>query len=77
VCDGILERFEEAAVPLAEEFGALPVIGIGHSLGALLQVSSAANMSQSVMLVQYTHLRVARLSVSFDCVSASHDVTAR
>jgi hypothetical protein len=40
VCDGILERFEEAAVPLAEEFGALPVIGIGHSLGALLQVSN-------------------------------------
>jgi hypothetical protein len=45
VCDGILERFEEAAVPLAEEFGALPVIGIGHSLGALLQVSSAANLT--------------------------------
>jgi hypothetical protein len=47
VCDGILERFEEAAVPLAEEFGALPVIGIGHSLGALLQVSCTSNLTIS------------------------------
>lgn len=38
MCDGILERFERAAVPLAAEYGALPVVGIGHSLGALLQL---------------------------------------
>jgi hypothetical protein len=38
VCDGILDRFEKAALPLAEEYGALPVVGIGHSCGALLQL---------------------------------------
>lgn len=38
VCDGILDRFEQAAVPLAAEYGALPVVGIGHSCGALLQL---------------------------------------
>ncbi|CAM9128144.1 unnamed protein product [Phaeothamnion confervicola] len=38
VCDGILERFERAAVPLAQEYGALPVVGVGHSCGALLQL---------------------------------------
>jgi hypothetical protein len=37
-CDSILERFEKVAFPLAQEYGALPVIGIGHSCGALLQV---------------------------------------
>lgn len=38
VCDGILDRFEQAAVPLAAQYGALPVVGIGHSCGALLQL---------------------------------------
>ncbi|CAM9434525.1 unnamed protein product [Chrysoparadoxa australica] len=38
ICDGILERFESAALPLAEEYGALPVVGVGHSCGALLQL---------------------------------------
>ncbi|CAM9741006.1 unnamed protein product [Discosporangium mesarthrocarpum] len=38
VCDSILDRFEQAAVPLAREYGALPVVGIGHSCGALLQL---------------------------------------
>jgi hypothetical protein len=38
VCDRVLEKFERVAIPLAQEYGALPVIGIGHSCGALLQV---------------------------------------
>ena len=38
VCDSILECFERAAVPLAKQYGALPVVGMGHSCGALLQV---------------------------------------
>jgi hypothetical protein len=38
VCDEVLEHFEKAAVPLAREFGALPVVGVGHSCGALLHV---------------------------------------
>jgi hypothetical protein len=38
VCDTVLERFERVAIPLAKEYGALPVVGIGHSCGALLQV---------------------------------------
>lgn len=38
VCDSILECFERAAVPLAKQHGALPVVGMGHSCGALLQV---------------------------------------
>ena len=37
ICDGVLAKFERVAVELAQEFGALPVIGIGHSLGAVLQ----------------------------------------
>jgi len=37
-CDMVLERFEKVAIPLAKEYGALPVVGIGHSCGALLHV---------------------------------------
>lgn len=36
-CDGILQSFDSTARELAKEFGPLPVIGMGHSLGALLQ----------------------------------------
>ncbi len=38
VCDTVLERFEKVAIPLAKEYGALPVVGVGHSCGALLHV---------------------------------------
>lgn len=37
-CDDVLTRFEELAPTLAREYGALPVVGIGHSCGALLQL---------------------------------------
>jgi len=37
-CDGVLTKFEAVAPTLAREYGALPVVGIGHSCGALLQV---------------------------------------
>ncbi len=37
-CDDIIARFERIATPLARTYGALPVIGIGHSCGSLLQV---------------------------------------
>ena len=36
--DKVLARFERAARPLAQQYGALPVIGVGHSCGALLHV---------------------------------------
>ena len=36
-CDEILAKFDCVAVELAGEYGPLPVIGIGHSCGALLQ----------------------------------------
>eukprot|EP01036_Dinobryon_divergens_P023719 gene23719-32100_t len=36
-CDQILSKFDAVAVDLAAEYGPLPVIGIGHSCGALLQ----------------------------------------
>lgn len=36
-CDAILSKFDCVAVELANEYGALPVIGLGHSCGALLQ----------------------------------------
>jgi hypothetical protein len=36
-CDTVLNRFDSVAVDLATEYGALPVIGLGHSCGALLQ----------------------------------------
>jgi hypothetical protein len=37
-CDAILDRFEQVAPLLARTYGALPVVGVGHSCGALLQV---------------------------------------
>ena len=37
-CDNIISRFERAAPTIARKYGALPVVGIGHSCGALLQL---------------------------------------
>lgn len=37
-CDEVIARFERIAGPLARTYGALPVIGIGHSCGSLLQL---------------------------------------
>jgi Protein of unknown function (DUF1350) len=37
-CDDIISRFERIATPLAQTYGALPVVGIGHSCGSLLQL---------------------------------------
>ena len=36
-CDYILEKFDSIAIDLANDYGPLPVVGIGHSCGALLQ----------------------------------------
>ena len=37
-CDAIITRFERIAALLARTYGALPVVGVGHSCGALLQL---------------------------------------
>ena len=37
-CDLIISRFERIAPTLARTYGALPVVGVGHSLGALLHL---------------------------------------
>lgn len=37
-CDAVISRFERIAFPLARAYGALPVVGVGHSTGALLQI---------------------------------------
>jgi len=37
-CDAVIGRFERIAADLARMYGALPVVGIGHSCGALLQL---------------------------------------
>ena len=37
ICDSILSKFDQVAVDLAADYGAIPVIGVGHSCGALLQ----------------------------------------
>jgi hypothetical protein len=37
-CDIVISRFERIAGHLARKYGALPVVGVGHSCGALLQV---------------------------------------
>lgn len=37
-CDVVISRFERIALPLARAYGALPVVGIGHSCGSLLHV---------------------------------------
>jgi len=38
LCDDIICRFENIAPSLASQYGALPVVGVGHSCGALLHV---------------------------------------
>lgn len=37
-CDAVIARFERIAPLLARTYGPLPVVGIGHSCGALLQL---------------------------------------
>ena len=37
-CDDVIEKFERVAPTLAQQYGPIPVIGVGHSLGGLLQV---------------------------------------
>ena len=37
ICDDILTKFDDVGVKLADMYGPLPVIGLGHSCGALLQ----------------------------------------
>jgi hypothetical protein len=37
-CDDVITRFELMAPTIARQYGALPVVGIGHSCGALLQL---------------------------------------
>eukprot|EP00429_Kryptoperidinium_foliaceum_P005756 CAMPEP_0176024204 /NCGR_PEP_ID=MMETSP0120_2-20121206/11824_1 /TAXON_ID=160619 /ORGANISM="Kryptoperidinium foliaceum, Strain CCMP 1326" /LENGTH=434 /DNA_ID=CAMNT_0017357381 /DNA_START=93 /DNA_END=1398 /DNA_ORIENTATION=+ len=37
-CDDVITKFEQMAPSIARQYGALPVVGIGHSCGALLQL---------------------------------------
>lgn len=37
-CDTVIARFERVAPMLARQYGAVPVVGVGHSCGALLQL---------------------------------------
>jgi acetyl esterase/lipase len=37
-CDMVIQRFERIAPTLARQYGAIPVVGVGHSCGALLQL---------------------------------------
>lgn len=37
-CDDVISRFERIAGDLARTYGALPVVGVGHSCGSLLQL---------------------------------------
>lgn len=37
-CDIIIDKFERIAPTLAQTYGALPVVGVGHSCGSLLQL---------------------------------------
>lgn len=37
-CDAVIQRFETIAPMLAQQYGAVPVVGVGHSCGALLHL---------------------------------------
>jgi hypothetical protein len=37
-CDDIITRFERIAPTLAQQYGPIPVIGVGHSCGSLLHL---------------------------------------
>jgi hypothetical protein len=38
ICDDVISKFEKLAPSIARQYGAVPVVGIGHSCGALLHV---------------------------------------
>ena len=38
ICDQVISSFERVAPSLARQYGAVPVIGVGHSCGALLHL---------------------------------------
>lgn len=37
-CDEVITKFEDLAPSIARTYGAIPVVGVGHSCGALLQL---------------------------------------
>ena len=37
-CDEVINKFERVAPSLAQQYGAIPVVGVGHSCGALLHL---------------------------------------
>jgi hypothetical protein len=37
-CDDIITRFEQISPTLAQQYGPIPVIGVGHSCGSLLHL---------------------------------------
>lgn len=37
-CDAVISKFERVAPALARQYGAIPVVGVGHSCGSLLHI---------------------------------------
>jgi len=37
-CDAVIRKFERVAPALARQYGAIPVVGVGHSCGSLLHI---------------------------------------
>uniref|UniRef100_A0A0G4HPX5 Uncharacterized protein n=1 Tax=Chromera velia CCMP2878 TaxID=1169474 RepID=A0A0G4HPX5_9ALVE len=82
MCDSIIERFEAAAIPLAREFGALPVVGVGHSCGALQQVLISScfpgTPRAANVLLSYNNKPVAEAVPLFEeiCIPLAQDVVS-
>jgi hypothetical protein len=69
ICKGVLSKFDIVAAELTAKFGSLPIIGAGHSCGALLQtiIASELNVTRDAnVLISFNNKPVAEAIPGFD-----------
>eukprot|EP00746_Dinoflagellata_sp_MGD_P006251 gnl/MRDRNA2_/MRDRNA2_112168_c0_seq1.p1 gnl/MRDRNA2_/MRDRNA2_112168_c0~~gnl/MRDRNA2_/MRDRNA2_112168_c0_seq1.p1 ORF type:complete len:543 (+),score=91.37 gnl/MRDRNA2_/MRDRNA2_112168_c0_seq1:84-1712(+) len=69
ICKGVLSKFDIVAAELSAKFGPLPVIGMGHSCGALLQtlMASELNVTRAAnVLISFNNKPVTEAIPGFD-----------
>lgn len=69
ICTGVLSKFDIVAAELSAKFGPLPVIGAGHSCGALLQtiIASELNVTRAAnVLISFNNKPAAEAIPNFD-----------
>lgn len=75
-CDVIIQRFETIAPMLAKQYGAVPVVGVGHSCGALLHLLITSLFPDTPRaanaLISFNNKPVTEAVPFFDEVSLHH-----